>query len=271
MAAAFGIPAADPVAEPLVEAAPTPAVNPLMDPVKVDIEEKVTAVLQVEGGLQGEAECQGQFQVTVLNAEKAGLVSFRLNPQDQEFKYKVHPNLNKQSHANNVLEVRDTGKAFKVGVPAPLVKWRGTSTKEDFLPVSLSCWPSSTADGTEMVLQLELTDKSVTLEDVHIRFPAPGNCGANITSKEPENSEAQFDGQCVHWHIPNLDATEGSGMLEFTARADSASLLPATFEAIRRGQTKCPMDILEAYHMESKEAIGFALDKSCQYALTIGA
>lgn len=36
----------------------------------------------------------------------------------------------------------------------------------------ISCWPSTTADGTQIVLELELTDLSVTLEDVQIRFPA---------------------------------------------------------------------------------------------------
>merc|ERR1712107_208597 len=170
MAAALGVPADMPAAaapEMIVEAAPPPAaVNPLLDPVKVDIQEEIKATLQIEGGLQGEAECVGQFQVTVLNAEKAGLVAFSLAPRPADFQYKVHPNLNKKSHEANVLEVRDASKAYAQDRPAPLVKWRGVSSSESFLPVSLSCWPSSTADGTQIVLELELTDKSVVLEDI---------------------------------------------------------------------------------------------------------
>merc|ERR1712147_476280 len=39
------------------ESAAPPIVNPLLDPVKVDIDEKVTAELKVEGGLNGEVTC----------------------------------------------------------------------------------------------------------------------------------------------------------------------------------------------------------------------
>merc|ERR1719223_892894 len=102
-------------AEPEEAAAPA-KFNPLMDPVKVDIEEQIKAKLEVEGGLTGEVECVGDFKVTVLDTSKADLVCFKLSPQDQSFKYKVHPNLNKQSHAANILEVRDASKAYRANV-----------------------------------------------------------------------------------------------------------------------------------------------------------
>lgn len=247
-----------------------PAHNPLLEPVRVEIEEKVSADLQVEGGLDGEATCVGQFQVTVLDAAKADLVCFKLAQQSQDFKYKVHPNLNKASQASNILEVRDATKAFRANAPAPLLKWQTKSTDDAFLPVSISCWPTSTSDGTQMVLELELTDTNVTLEDVYIRFPAATSSRPAIASASP--GEARYDsgaGQVV-WRIPVLDKNDASGTLEFTATADSASLLPASFEAISRGQTKCPMNILECYHQERKEALAYALDKACVYSLKIG-
>ncbi|CAK9053266.1 unnamed protein product [Durusdinium trenchii] len=254
--------------EPAAHAAP--AYNPLMDPVRVDIEEKITADLQVEGGLDGEAICTGQFQVTVLDASKADLAAFRLAPQNQEFKYKIHPNLNKTSHANNVLEVREASRAYRANAPVPLVKWQYKSSNEDFLPVQISCWPSTTSDGTQIVLELELTDTSITLEDVQIRFPAAASSRPQISSAEP--GEASYDGQSeVCWRIPVLDKNEANGNLEFVAKTDSASLLPFTFDAVRRGATKCPMEILECYHMEKKDAIGFACEKSCNYSFRIGA
>jgi len=269
--AADPTPAADPVAEETSAPAAAPAVNPLLDPVKVDIDEKITANLQVEGGLQGEAECQGTFQVTVLDGSKADLVAFKLAPQNQEYKYKVHPNLNKQSHANNILEVRDASKAFRVNTPAPLIKWRLASTNESFLPVALSCWPSSTADGTQIVVELELTDTSITLEDIHIRFPAAPSARPQVQSQEP--GEASYDASSgqVHWFIPMMDKNESNGTFEFTASADQASLMPFTFEAVRRGETKCPMEIQECYHMERKDPMTFHLNKSSQYLLTVGA
>lgn len=263
-------PAAVQAAEVAQEQPAAPAYNPLMDPVRVDIEERITADLQVEGGLDGEATCTGQFQVTVLDAAKADLVCFKLAPQNQEFKYKVHPNLNKASHAANVLEVRDNTKAFRANAPAPLVKWQLKSSDDNFLPVNMSCWPSSTSDGTQMVLELELTDTNVALEDVYIRFPAAPSSRPNVTSASPGRAGYDAASQTVVWHIPVLDKNESSGNLEFTAAADSGSLLPGSFEATRRGQTKCPMDILECYHQERKDAIAYTCEKVCVYALKIG-
>jgi len=252
------------------EAPAAPAYNPLMEPVRVDIEEKISADLQVEGGLEGEAVCTGQFQVTVLDASKADLACFRLNPQDQQFKYKVHPNLNKASHANNILEVREASKAYRANAPAPLVKWQFKTSDDAFLPVTLSCWPSSTSDGTQIVLELELTDESITLEDVQIRFPAAPSSRPNISSASP--GEASYDGQNeVRWSIPVLDKSEVNGTLEFSANADAASLMPFTFDAVRRGATKCPMDILECYHQERKEKIDYVCEKACTYSFRIGA
>jgi hypothetical protein len=251
-------------------AEPAPLVNPLLDPVKVDIEEKFTAEMQVEGGLNGEVSVNGQFQVTVFDGPKADLVCFKLAPQDQTFKYKVHPNLNKASHGNNILEVRDPQRAFRVNTPAPLVKWNFKSSDDACLPVSLSCWPSTTADGTQIVVELELTDESATLESVFIRFPVQASAKPTVQSASP--GEAAFDqssGQVV-WSIPVLGGSETSGTFEFSASADMASLLPYTFEARRRGFTKCPMEITECYHQATKDQISFACEKVATYELTCG-
>jgi len=252
------------------EAAPAPVINPLLDPVKVDIEEKITAETQVEGGLSGDVTIQGEFKVTVLDASKGDLVCFKLPPADQAFKYKVHPNLNKASHANNILEVRDASRAYRANMPAPLVKWHLKNDKEEYLPVSLSCWPTSTSDGTQMVLELELTNPAVVLEDIHVRFPCAPSSRPTVSSAEP--GEAAFDPNAgeVHWYIPMLSESDGSGTLEFQAFTDSASLLPYTFEATRRGFTTCPVEILECYHQERKDAISYHLEKSTTYQLRCG-
>mmetsp|Transcript_117717 Transcript_117717/g.327836 ORF Transcript_117717/g.327836 Transcript_117717/m.327836 type:complete len:522 (+) Transcript_117717:102-1667(+) len=256
--------------EPIEPAAPA-VVNPLLDPVKVEIEEKITADLQVEGGLNGDAVCTGQFQVTVLDTAKADLVCFKLAPQNQEFKYKVHPNLNRQSHANNILEVKDPSKQFRANAPAPLVKWQFKSTDDGFLPVTLSCWPTTTADGTQVVVELELTDDSVALEDVRIRFPAAPSSRPTIASAEPGEAIYDVGSQQVHWQIPMLNKSESTGNMEFMACTDVTSLLPFTFEAVWRGHTRCPMEILECYHQARKDPISYALEKSCVYEFRVGA
>jgi len=59
--------------------------------------------------------------------------------------------------------------------------------------------------------------------------------------------------------------------LEFTANADSASMLPASFTATQTGVNRCTTDILECYHQERKEPISFGCEKAVTYELKIGA
>lgn len=214
----------------------------------------------------------GDFKVTVLDTNKADLVCFKLSQQDQTFKYKVHPNLNKASHANNILEVRDASKAYRANMEAPLLKWRLASSNEDFLPISMSCWPSQTAEGTTIVLEYELTATDIVLEDIQVAFPCPPSGRPQIQSAEPGEAAYDASNQQVVWHIPQIDSRNGSsGTLEFSATADTASMLPYMFTAIRRGSTKCPMDILECYHQERKDAITYDLTKQTKYIFTVGA
>merc|ERR1719221_806422 len=101
-----------------------------------------------------------------------------------------------------------------------------------------------------------------------ICFPVSGGARPQVASASPGEA-AYKDGQVI-WYIPVFDSSEGSGTLQFTANADTASMLPATFEATQ-STTRCPMDILECYHQSSKDAISFACEKRVTYELRIGA
>merc|ERR1712190_174559 len=125
------------------------------------IHEQIKAKLQIDGGLQGELECVGDFHVTVFDSNRADLACFKLTSQDLSFKYTAHPNLNKASLANNILEVREENKRYKANMPVPLLRWRSTCTSEDDLPISLSCWPSQTAEGTQIILEYQLPASDV--------------------------------------------------------------------------------------------------------------
>merc|ERR1712003_94892 len=144
------------------------------------------------------------------DAAKASLVCFKLNALSSDYKYKVHPNLNKASHANNILEVRDASKAFLPNTPAPLLKWQRKSSDDSFLPITLSCWPTSTADGTQMVLEYELTNDAITLENVFIRFPASNQSRPAISSASPGDATYDAGSSQVIWQIPVIDSNENS-------------------------------------------------------------
>jgi len=256
------------VAAPMTQA----PFNQLMSSVKVEIDEQIKAKLEVEGGLQGEIECAGSFIVTVFDTSNADLACFKIAPQDQSFKYKIHPSLNKASLATSIIEVRDESKKYKANMPVPLLKWRSTSSSEDDLPIILSCWPMQTAEGTHIVLEYEFSAADIGLEDIHIVFPCPPDARACISSAEPGQAVYDAINREVHWTIPIIDLREGScGTLEFNAMTDIASLFPYQFTAVRRGQTRCPVDVLECYHQSDRSSINFALEKKSTYILTVGA
>lgn len=255
---------------PEAAAAAPVVVNPLLDPVNVEIVERVAGTLSKEGSINGEVEFVGSLTVTVADASKGDLVCFKLAPEpmDSSFKYKVHPNLNKTSHAKNILEVRDLSKAFKANAPAPLLKWQKKASDDGCLPLQLSCWPNVTSDGTEMVLEYELSDPSIVLQDVQVSFPAAASSRPSGISASP--GEAAHDGAMLHWTIDLIDKDSASGQLEFTAAADEASLLPFTFQARSNGTTRCPIDIVASYHQSSEQPVAYGLVKYTEYDFTVG-
>eukprot|EP00397_Hematodinium_sp_SG-2012_P021131 GEMP01021808.1.p1 GENE.GEMP01021808.1~~GEMP01021808.1.p1 ORF type:complete len:523 (-),score=108.43 GEMP01021808.1:904-2472(-) len=246
------------------------AVNPLQEQVSVTIEEHVRANLQAEGGLNGDIEVQGKFDVLVHD-QKADRVCFQLGDLTEgTFKYKSNPLLNKQSQAKGLLEPRDpTKSSYALNVPKSLIKWLMKSTDEDHLPITLSCWPSPTPDGASIVLEYELTNSNITLTDVHIRFPCPARACADVDA--PDIGQADYDegAQQVHWYIPRIDANENSGMLEFSAKCDADSLMPFTFEAESK-QLMAPVGIKRCFHQTRNDDIHYALNAIVHYGFTIG-
>lgn len=106
------------------------------------------------------------------------------------------------------------------------------------------------------------------LDDITVLFRAPPSAQPVISNAEPGRASAS-SGE-IRWYIPRMDSSEGSANLEFTANCDQASLLPFTFEATQKGLTRCPMNILECYHLERKEVIPFTCQKASKYQLTCG-
>merc|ERR1719499_104063 len=139
---------------------------------------------------------------------------------------------------------------------------------DHLLPITMSCWPTPISEGTEIVVELELTDSVTSLENVTVCFPVSTCSQPNLADAWP--GEATYrDGQVI-WYIPSFGSNERRGTLQFTASTDLASMLPASFVATQ-SSTRCPMDILECYHQESKNAIGVACERTVTYELKIGA
>lgn len=249
----------------IFEKTPAP-INPLAEPLNILIEESVEATLALEGGLEGEAKVDGKFEITVYDESKADLASFKLSPQDTKFKYKVHPNLNKQSQANDVLEIRDTTKTFRANAAAALLKWRATPNDESTVPITFECWPSETESGVSCIIELELTDTNKVLENVMVQIPCPGPCEVNNV----DGGEAKIMQGFLAWRIEKMDKANSTGNLEFTAKVDSSTLVPMNLTARCTNSNVWNVQIEKCYHQSRGDELKYALKREVNYNLNIG-
>nr|CEL64619.1 TPA: coatomer delta subunit, putative [Neospora caninum Liverpool] len=243
-------------------------VNPLVEPVHALVEEKVKGTLQAEGGVD-ELDIQGTFFVTVYDPSKAGLAAFRVSPEDKRFKTKVHPNMNRASYTQNVLELRCPTRAYTPNAPAAILKWRLQTKDESLCPLSISCWPSVAANGVTLTIEVEATEPSRTLHDVHFSFTCPSNVPHQIL--RVDGGETQHDGVSLHWRLPQMSVSElSTATLEFFAATSVSTVLPFSVE-MHSKETICEFDVLECFHMEKTEPIAYALTRRTDYMLTVRA
>ncbi|KYK69074.1 adaptor complexes medium subunit family protein [Toxoplasma gondii TgCatPRC2] len=243
-------------------------VNPLVEPVHALVEEKVKGTLQAEGGVD-ELDIQGTFFVTVSDPNKAGLAAFRVSPEDKRFKTKVHPNMNRQSYAQNVLELRCPTRAYVANAAAAILKWRLQTKDESLCPLSISCWPSVAANGVTLTVEVEATEPSRTLHDVHFSFTCPSSVPHQIL--RVEGGETQHDGLSIHWRLPEMSVSGlSAATLEFFAATSVTTVLPFSVE-MHSKESICDFDVLECFHMEKAEPIAYALTRRTDYMLTVRA
>eukprot|EP00919_Chromeraceae_sp_WS-2016_P070350 GHVR01166802.1.p1 GENE.GHVR01166802.1~~GHVR01166802.1.p1 ORF type:complete len:460 (+),score=104.64 GHVR01166802.1:313-1692(+) len=259
-------------ADAVQEAVP---VDHLCVPVEVTIEEKFNAVMRADGSVD-EIDIQGSLEAKVNDANKAGLASFKVTPEDKRFRFKCHPNLNKSLYANNILQVRDESRAFRAGTSAALVKYKNASADEALLPVTFVCWPTPTAEGVEVVIEFErVPEHTHQLEDVCLTMASPLNSKLTVSSCDGQHSFQKDNrggdnrgGDSLVWSIATIDAENPSGSLEFKLRGEFSSLLPITI-CSKSMSTTCFIKVLSCAHMLSEESISFSSSTSTTYTYTI--
>ena len=217
--------------------APAPAAAAPREPVSITIEERVSATLNRDGGLEG-LEVAGSMAVAVSPAAAGGRVVLTLAPPsggfDPAFQFKTHPNIDKAAYAGEgVLALKDPARPFPAGAPLGVLKWRlasggGAAGAEARLPLSVTCWPTDA--GSEAVVNLEYEANAATpcdLLDVTIAIPAPGP-PTRVTAMEG-GGDWRYDARrrVVLWAIDLVDESNRTGSAEFVFPAsDPASFFP---------------------------------------------
>jgi hypothetical protein len=136
------------------------------------------------------------------------------------------------------------------------------------IPISLSCWPSPTKDGVNLVVELELTDDKTSLSNLLVKIPAPSSASPQVISSSMGECNYDHHNECVVWSLESLNSNENAGTLELTASCDEAAIFPLIVEASRPTQL-LDLQILEAYHMTTKDPIKYDLKQRCTYVLTV--
>ena len=153
---------------------PSPVHEPVHEEaVHVVVEEKVSAVINRDGGVQS-FELNGSMTLKINDASKARLKVNVSHPGDPSIQFKTHPNVDKGLWANqSVIGLRDPSRPFPVSQPLGILRWRQSSTSESSLPLTVNCWPSPTGNGScDVNIEYEL-QADIELQDVALVIPYP--------------------------------------------------------------------------------------------------
>eukprot|EP01067_Filipodium_phascolosomae_P006958 Filipodium_phascolosomae@DN536_c0_g1_i1.p1 len=246
-------------------------VNPLAEACDLKLVEKVTGVLETDGGIK-EVSVQGSLCLTVMDGRKGGLTSIQFEANSDAFKTKVHPKLNKQTVQEGLLQIRDASQPYPPNVPLHLLKWTAKSPLLDsMMPFSVTCWPSAKPDGFTLMLELEVINDAFMLQDMTFSFAVPPRSVPKVVP--PKLGETRFNDGKLEWVIPVVDGSSqdlNSGCLELeVANADFEAVLPINVWGISR-QILYPVEVRAVYHLDQPEqTLSHQIEKECEFQLTI--
>ncbi|KZV87744.1 hypothetical protein EXIGLDRAFT_773382 [Exidia glandulosa HHB12029] len=154
-------PAVAPVQQQQVSAtpsAPPPGVIPTgrgslpsvaKQPVHIAIHETLSLSLTREGAPRA-LELRGDMNLPIAAADVAKIkLSLKPSASATRLQFKQHPNVAKFAPGGDrVLALKDKSRAFPVGQPLGVLKWRCAEKDEGVVPLSINCWPTPNTDGT---------------------------------------------------------------------------------------------------------------------------
>lgn len=204
-----------------VSSAPAVSSN---DPVALVIEEKLSVLLNKQGGCEN-VEVQGTLSLVVNNDEDALIRVAVTSPSNKSFQFKTHPNIDKAAYTNsNVLGLKDPSRPFPLKSELGILKWRMQTKDDSLVPITINCWPSISGGQTYVNIEYESTT-DFDLQDVTIAIPLPGGA----PSVNQVDGEWRYDSKrnALLWTLDLIDDTNRSGSMEFVvAAADPDSFYP---------------------------------------------
>lgn len=242
------------------------------EPLTVALDERVSASLSRDGGLEAPLEVQGTLSLAVHDEAAARVVlSVDTSTSDSsdstlQWQFKTHPNIDKAAYASSgQLRLKDAGRPFPRGTPLGVLKWRAQSSDESALPVTINCWPSVSGAETFVNIEYECGPSAsrFDLRDLTVSIPAPGP-PASVPSLD---GEWRYDarGRALLWTIELVDDANRSGSAEFVfpaAQAPPGSFFPVDVSFRVEGATMCPLKVVGVEAVDDGAAVKHGLRAS---------
>jgi hypothetical protein len=222
-------------------AAPPPVAH--TEPVFLAAEERVSAALNRDGGLES-MEVTGTLSLSALpDADARVRVALR-SGDVAGFQFKTHPNIDKALFAaDNVLGLKDAGRPFPPGAPLGVLKWRLQTADEARLPLTINCWPSLSGAQSYVNIEYECA-APFDLRHVSIAVPLPA-LAAPPAVNSIDGGEWRYDARKSTWiwEIELVDASNRSGSAEIVVPASDPGAFFPIAVAFSAARTLCDVEV----------------------------
>ncbi|KAI8802419.1 hypothetical protein BJ742DRAFT_541575 [Cladochytrium replicatum] len=212
-----------PRASPHMVSAVAPITSPTTgEAVQLDIEERIIMNANRDGGLS-KLEVKGTLSLKVSDPSKGVIRIVLKNNHESNVQFQTHPNVDKALFSEeNTIGNKDKSRPFP---PQSIVilRWRYSSKDDSAIPLAINCWPSPTGSGScDVNIEYELQNASLELRDVVISIPYPGGVPPSIGDAEG-SYRVDKQKRSIEWEIPFIDASNRSGVLEFSVPSEDVS------------------------------------------------
>ncbi|GAB1225939.1 hypothetical protein ENUP19_0266G0028 [Entamoeba nuttalli] len=154
----------------------------------------------------------GSLSVSVADASLTH-TPININQYELPLKTQLHPQMDTTAfNKDHILIPKANAKGYAIGsTPSLLIKWSYTSTDNESLPISVTCWPSEEENHLSMTISYE-TKKQ--LNNLRIIVPVK----ENVIVDSCEGTYNMEDG--LVWIIGNVE-NGSTGAMEFTLNDNS--------------------------------------------------
>ncbi|CAO1632025.1 unnamed protein product [Sympodiomycopsis kandeliae] len=203
--------------------------------VHIVVKERISLSATRDGSLNS-LEVKGDLELRVSDSSLAKIRLQLDEPASSshlagagELQYKTHPHVDKNQWASSrLIALKNADRPFPVNQNLGVLRWRLSSKDESLVPLTISCWPSVSGDGTgEVNVEFELEAKDLVLQNVVIAIQIPPGSGVDLAAEAAVGSySVDEDQSLLLWTIDQVDASSSSGSLEFTVSqgAESADI-----------------------------------------------